>query len=420
MYMIKIYICFLLCLFFESSFSQSRRFYDNNDYKKQRHEINFGLGVSSCQTDVGGSQYNDQELSEKFGGTIFRSLYDTDLSSSNFALNAAYVYHYKNRINFRGNLIFSRLSGDDKESPEFYRNNRSLNFRTDILEISSVIEFYLKKPTTGNKFNLKNVKGKKLASKVLASWGVYLFGGVGGFLYNPMAKNNFHYPDVFDNIGFVSDPDKSTYHKLRPLHTEGQGYEEGHSIGDDFNVPGKVFKAGKTYKPVAICIPLGIGVQKAFNQNMGIKAELGIRYTFTDYIDDVSGLYYDKNLLNQYNGNLAATMSGTGSGDAPSSTGEQGTYRYIGYATSYDANGNPIYPNVPDAFLTIDNNDLHGGTNPWYMDKIYTEAGFKRGNPNNNDYYAFLNVSFYKKFSSHGKVYKSIHSKERRRIKASF
>ena len=75
--MIRIYICFLLCLFFESSFSQSRRFYDNNDYKKQRHEINFGIGVSSCQTDVGGSQYNDQELSEKFGGTIFRSLYDT-------------------------------------------------------------------------------------------------------------------------------------------------------------------------------------------------------------------------------------------------------------------------------------------------------------------------------------------------------
>ena len=419
MYMFRIYICFLLCLFFESSFSQSRRFYDNNDYKKQRHEINFGLGVSSCQTDVGGSQYNDQELSEKFGGTIFRSLYDTDLSSSNFALNAAYVYHYKNRINFRGNLIFSRLSGDDKESPEFYRNNRSLNFRTDILEISSVIEFYLKKPTTGNKFNLKNVKGQKLAPNILATLGVYLSGGVGAFLYNPMAKNNFHYPDVHYNNGFIADGNKTTYHKLRPLHTEGQGYE-GLSLGDDFNVPGKGFKAGKTYKPVAICIPLGLGIQKAFNQNIGIKAELGIRYTFTDYIDDVSGLYYDKNLLKQYNSNLAATMSGTGSGDAPSTFGEQGTYRYVGYATSYDANGNPIYPDVPGGFLTIDNNNEYGGTNPWYMDKIYTEAGFKRGNPNNNDYYAFLNVSFYKKFSSHGKVYKSIHSKERRRIKASF
>ena len=423
-------IFLVLCLSFGSTFSQSRKFYDNNDYKKKRHELNFGLGVSSCQTDVGGSQYSEQELNEKFGGTIFRSVYDTDISSSSFALNAAYVYHFKSRINFRGNLIFSRLSGDDKESPEFYRNNRSLNFRTDVLEISSVVEFYLKRPTTGNKFNLKNVKGQKLASNVLASWGVYLSGGFGGFFYNPMAKNNFNYPNVFVNNGFSPDGNKSTYHKLRPLHTEGQGYAN-RPEGDDVNVQSDDFDPGKTYKPVAICIPFGIGVQKAFNSDIGIKAELGIRYTFTDYIDDVSGLYYDKSLLAQYNenGNLAATMSGTGSGDAPrSDDGIPGTYRYVGYATNLDATGNPIYPNIPiyddistpEGFLTIDNNDLYGGTNPWYMDKTYTEAGFKRGNPENNDYYAFLNVSFYKKFSSHGKVYKSIHSKERRRIKASF
>ena len=408
-------IFLVLCLVLGSTYSQSKRFYDNNDYKKKRHELNFGIGVSTCQTDVGGSQYSEQELSQKFGGTIFRSIYDTDLSKSSFALNAAYVYHFKSRINFRGNLIFSRLSGDDKESPEFYRNNRSLNFRTDILEISSVVEFYLKKPTTGNKFNLKNVKGQKLASNVLATWGVYLSGGFGGFLYNPMAKNNFNYPDVLENNGFSPDGNKTKYHKLRPLHTEGQGYN-GQSLGDDFNVPGKVFKAGKTYKPVAICIPLGIGVQKAFNSDMGIKAELGIRYTFTDYIDDVSGLYYDKSLLAQYNdnGNLAATMSGTGSGDAPSSYGIPGTFRYRGYAMNLDASGNPIYPDGATPDNSMD------GTNPYYIDRTFTEAGFRRGNPDNNDYYAFLNVSFYKKFSSHGKVYKSIHSKERRRIKASF
>lgn len=375
MILFRFNILLVFCLIFGATFSQSRKFYDNNDYKKKRHELNFGLGVSSCQTDVGGSQYNDQELSEKFGGTIFRSLYDTDLSSSNFALNAAYVYHFKNRINFRGNLIFSRISGDDKQSPEFYRNNRSLNFRTDILEISSVVEFYLKEPITGNKFNLKNVKGQKLASNALSSLGVYISGGVGGFLFVPKAKNNFNYGNVLENNEFTPDGNKTEYHKLRPLHTEGQGYEV-QPEGDEFNVPGKVFKAGKTYKPVAICIPLGIGVQKAFNSDMGIKAELGLRYTFTDYIDDVSGLYYDKSLLAQYNenGNLAATMSGTNSG------------------------------------LT------YGNSNEY----TYTNIGFKRGNPENNDYYAFLNVSYYKKFSSHGKVYKSIHSKEKRRIKVSF
>ena len=280
---LKIYVLLSFCIVCGSTFSQSRRFYDNNDYKRQRHELNFGLGISSCQTDVGGSQYSEQELSEKFGGTIFRSIYDTDLSSSNFALNAAYVYHYKNRINFRGNLIFSRLSGDDKESEEFYRNNRSLNFRTDVLEISTVVEFFLKKPTTGNKFNLKNVKGKKLAPNILSSLGIYLTTGVGGFLYVPRARNNFNYPYVYENNGFLANDDRTTYHKLRPLHTEGQGYA-GRSEGDDFNVQSPSFKAGKTYSPVAVCIPLGIGIQKAFNQNMGIKAELGIRYTFTDIL----------------------------------------------------------------------------------------------------------------------------------------
>ena len=405
---------FVLCLVFASTFSQSKRFY-NNDYKKKRHELNFGIGVSTCQTDVGGSQYSDQELSQKFGGTIFRSIYDTDLSKSSLALNAAYVYHFKSRINFRGNLIFSRLTGDDKQSSEFYRNNRSLNFRTDILEFSSLVEIYLIRPTTGNKFNLKDVKGHKLASNVLATWGVYLSVGVGGFLFNPMAKNNFNYPNVLENNGFFPDGNKTAYHNLRPLHTEGQGYQ-GQSEGDDFNIPGKVFKADKTYKPVAVCIPLGVGLQKAFNENMGIKAELGIRYTFTDYIDDVSGLYYDKNLLMQFNENglLAATMSGTGSGDAPSSYGEPGTFRYIGYAPNDPILGNPIWPDGVNPDPTL------GGENSYWIDRTFTETGFKRGNPENNDYYAFLNISFYKKFSSHGKVYKSIHSKERRRIKASF
>jgi len=417
MNLFKLNIFLVLCLVFGASFSQNKGFYDNNDFKRQRHELNFGIGVSTCQTDVGGSQYSEQELSQKFGGTILRSLYDTDISSSNFVLNAAYSYHFKNRINFRGSLIYSRLSGNDKQSEEFYRNNRNLNFRTDIIELTATTEFYIVKPTTGNKFNLKNIKGQKLASNALASLGLYIVGGVGGFLYVPKAQNNFFYPNVFENTGFIPDNNRTTYHNLRPLHTEGQGRDDV-DPGDDFNISGKEFKSGKTYKKFAVCIPFGFGIQKAFNASMGIKIEGGIRYTFTDYIDDVSGLYYDWG--NSEGNILNATMSGTNSGGEYDNPEKSGTYLYIGYATTYDANGDAIYPNFPGEFLTIDNNDLYGGTNPWYRNRTYTEAGFKRGNPNNNDYYAFLNVSFYKKFSSHGKVYKSIHSKERRKIKASF
>jgi hypothetical protein len=422
---LRIYILLSFCIVFGATFSQSRRFYDNNDYKKQRHELNFGLGVSSCQTDVGGSQYSEQELAGKFGGTIFRSIYDTDLSSSNFVLNAAYVYHFKNRINLRANLVYSRLSGNDKESEEFYRNNRNLNFRTEIIELTAITEFYIKKPTTGNKFNLKNVKGQKLAPNALASLGIYIVGGIGGFLYVPKAQNNFFYPNVYENKDFIPDNDRTTYHKLRPLHTEGQGRDDV-SPGDDFNKPGKSFESGKTYSKFAVCIPFGLGIQKAFNESMGVKAEFVIRYSSTDYIDDVSGLYY--NWGSSEENKLNATMSGTNSGgDYENPDKSPGTFRYVSYAQTTDANGDPIYPNIPiynpntqEGFLTIDNNVEYGGTNPWYRNRTYTEAGFKRGNPENKDYYAFLNVSFYKKFSSHGKVYKSIHSRERRRIKASF
>ena len=408
MYYTRLILILICSLLISSAFSQSKSYYDEKEYLKTRHELNFGIGVSSCQTDVGGSKYNDQELNEKFAGKIFRSIYDTDISSSNFVLNAGYVYHFKKKISFRGNLIFSRTSGDDKQSPEFYRNNRNLNFRTGILEFSAITEFYLKKANTGNKFNLKNVEGHKISSNALSSLGFYLVGGVGGFLYIPKAKTNFVYPDVTENDDFTAVY-INEYQKLRPLHTEGQGYE-GLESGDDFNVAGKKFKDDKTYSKIAVCIPFGFGIQKAFNAFMGVKIEAGIRYTFTDYLDDVSGLYYDKSLLAQYNenGNLAATMSGTGSGDAPSSSGIPGTYRDVGYAID------GIYPNgaTPDNSL--------GGTNSYYIDKTFTQAGFKRGNPDNNDYYGFLNVSFYKTFSTHGKVYKSIHSKQKRKIKASF
>ena len=82
-------------------------------------------------------------------------------------------------------------------------------------------------------------------------------------------------------------------------------------------------------------------------------------------------IYYDKELLAQNNGNLAATMSGTNSG-----------------ITSGDV--------------------------------TYAEAGYKRGNPNNNDYYGFLNISLYKTFVGNSNWFKSMNSKQKRKIRHSF
>ena len=98
-------------------------------------------------------------------------------------------------------------------------------------------------------------------------------------------------------------------YKLRPLQTEGKSYEN-----------------------IAICVPAGFGIKKAFNSQGGIKLEAGYRFTNTDYLDDVSDVYYDW----ENNGGTDAqiTMSGTRSGHE---------WNYIGYAV--DQNGNPTqYP----------------------------------------------------------------------------
>ena len=375
------YLVFLISLISVSTvFSQSKGYYNKKLFDRYKHEYSVGIGISSCQTDVGGSNYSTQELNEKFGGKIFRAIYDTDILSSNFVVNAGYTYRFNEKIRFRGNLIFSRISGDDSKTDEFFRNNRNLNFRTDILELSATTEYHIVRANTGSKHNLRNPQGKRISPKWLYKTGFYLVGGVGGFLHVPKAKNNFSYElyitsnTNFTDAGYEFETDNTTYHKLRPLHTEGQGYE-GIEPGNDFDMPGKIFKPGKTYSNVAVCIPFGFGIQQAFDSYMGIKIEFGIRYTFTDYLDDVSGIYYDKILLAQNigneNGNLAATMSGTNSGITSS-------------------------------------------------DVTYSEAGYRRGNPKNNDYYGFLNISLYKTFVGNSNWYKSMNTKQKRKIRSSF
>ncbi len=53
-------------------------------------------------------------------------------------------------------------------------------------------------------------------------------------------------------------------------------------------------------------LPLGIGYRYELDKKWTIGAELTHRITFTDYIDDVSTVYYDNDLIRQGQGELAA------------------------------------------------------------------------------------------------------------------
>ena len=90
-------------------------------------------------------------------------------------------------------------------------------------------------------------------------------------------------------------------------------------------------------------------------------------------------------------------MSGTGSGYE---------WTYIGYGQNRPANA-------------IDRPDL-AGTDPYEATFTYTEHGFQRGNPDNDDSYMFLTLSAYKKFNNAAKSYRTINMHQKRKIKASF
>ena len=338
---------------------------------------------------MGGADFDASVYEEERSKKIFRSLYDIDLAKTRYVINAAYLYHWKRKINFRANLSISSVSADDQETSEFYRNNRNLHFSSPIIEFSGIAEFYLAKPSTGTKYNLRNAGHHKIAPRYLSQLGFYFFGGVGGFYFDPVAINRFSYdPSIVYNSNFTpTDYQKKI--KLRKLHTEGQGLEDDPAG----------FAPGKTYKPISICIPLGFGIEKAISNDIGLKLEGGFRYTFTDYLDDVSHNYYDRDAIEAEYGNMAATMSGTWSGDV---------WVYGGYAPD---------GNFPDGYYPAP--EL-GATNPYKVNWAYTKPGFQRGNPDNNDSYFFVIMSMYKKIDSKSKAYRTINMHQKRKIKASF
>jgi hypothetical protein len=105
---------------------------------------------------------------------------------------------------------------------------------------------------------------------------VYGFVGMGVFYFNPKGR--------LPNGEWTA---------LYPLHTEGQGLPGG----------------PKQYSRVSFCIPVGGYYKLTINKIWSIGVEFTYRKTFTDYIDDVGGAYYDPAKLLAAYGPLSAQMS---------------------------------------------------------------------------------------------------------------
>jgi Domain of unknown function (DUF6089) len=162
-------------------------------------------------------------------------------------------YHYKPNLSFKVSATAGEFYATDRyaKNARIYRN---LEVRTKYYELAATAEL--------NIFKYDVLDGKLTAP--------YLFAGVAGFYFNPQARTAYGQQKEWVN--------------LRPLGTEGQ-----------------MLNGGKPYNAFQVAIPMGVGIKFALSRRINIGLEAGIRYCFTDYLDDVSGNYPELTTISEQN-----------------------------------------------------------------------------------------------------------------------
>ena len=186
------------------------------------------------------------------------------------------------------NYSFGQISGADSTSSSSQFRDRNLSFKTPIQEISMLAEF--------NFMSYIPDAGKNKYTPY-----IYAGGGITGFA-----------PRAMYNGQLVS---------LRHLRTEGQANQ---------------------YSKFTLVVPFGAGIKYNFSGKWTVAGDLGYRYTRTDYLDDVSGNYADKN---RFNNNLARALSDRSGEKTGIYIGEVNTqrgdyrlhdfYMFVGFTISY-------------------------------------------------------------------------------------
>ena len=135
-----------------------------------------------------------------------------------------------------------------------------------------------------------------------------------------------------------------TWVDLEPLGTEGQ-----YSTLNDTDVNAGI----EPYKQIQLAIPFGFGVRYRLNQVFDLSFEMGIRYTFTDYLDDVSQNYVDPGSLNSDLARYLADRSGEANAAV---SGDARNFELIN-STAGDRNSDGIF----DGYGTEGEFNLRGG-----------------------------------------------------------
>jgi len=216
-------------LIIASLFSQNKNKYKRHSGSNQ--EIGLSLGVSNYIGDLA------------WKGKI-PIVTETSPAAFRPAGGLFYRNNFTNFTSFKASFNLGGLYGDDSQTNgDVARINRNLHFRSIVADVALMLEWNLAPYRIGDK--------KKMFTPFIGI-------GIAGFYFNPQAKLNGRWVD------------------LQPFGTEGQGI-----------LPGT-----KKYSLFQFAIPASFGFKANITKKIALSLELQYRYTFTDYIDDVSSNSY--------------------------------------------------------------------------------------------------------------------------------
>jgi hypothetical protein len=267
----------VLCSYTQLDAQQAR--YKSRDELMDNLELSAGIGMVNFLGELGGA--NDI-------GRSFIADFEFDALRPNFQIGAR--FRWNRFLASKAFVQYGWITGNDAWTRDQFRNSRNLYFRSHLLDFGSTMEFYFlpQLPTKG-RYKRRGLQARQ-GRPVLG----YISTGVTGFWFDPTAV---------DANGVA--------HSLQPLGTEGQF----------------IFPTRSPYNRVQIAIPIGLGFQFRLSDDFSLDVEISYRKTFTDYIDDVSMTYVDKDL---FSNDLAAYFMDRGLWQDETDPGNPNTHEVFG------------------------------------------------------------------------------------------
>ncbi|MDR0941351.1 MAG: hypothetical protein LBM68_03900, partial [Bacteroidales bacterium] len=219
-------------------------------FNNHKYELIGGVGPTFFLGDLGGGP-----------GLGRHSVLDLDLLTTRIGGSLGLRYLLDTRFSVNAVITAGMISGNDEFTDEPSRSYRNLFFRSPIYEFTTRLEYKLNQETRGHIYMLKGVRGQK-GNKFVAR----ISAGLGVFYFNPKAEY------------------EGKWYELQPLGTEGQNF----------------MATRKPYSRVQLCIPAAIEISYAASRYWTWSLEIGPRFTFSDYIDDVSTSYVNPDLVAAY------------------------------------------------------------------------------------------------------------------------